>query len=208
MEEYLQPGKFVNSDHGEVIEFAHSAVGSVTDPKEQIKRLYYVIRDQIVYTPYVNFMDKNSYSAIGVLQTKRGFCIPKSALLVACARIVGVPARCGFADVANHLTSAKLRAAMGGANVFYWHSYSDIYLDGKWVKATPAFNKALCDRAGIAPLEFDGTCDSLFHEYDNAGNQHMEYLNDRGQFADVPFGQIVATLHESYGSTFFDHFKS
>ena len=71
-------------------------------------------------------------------------------------------------------------------------------IDGKWVKATPAFNKALCDRFGLKPLEFDGINDSLFHEFDQAGNRHMEYLHERGTYADVPFAEIVETFREKY----------
>jgi hypothetical protein len=66
------------------------------------------------------------------------------------------------------------------------------------VKATPAFNKALCERVGLKPLEFDGRADSLFQPVDPAGRRHMEYLRDRGTFADVPFATIVADFHTTY----------
>ena len=108
---------------------------------------------------------------------------------------IGVPARVGYADVRNHLTSKRLREQVG--DTFYWHSYTELNIDGKWVKCTPAFDKALCERAKIAPLDFDGVNDSLFHPFDQAGRQHMEYLQDRGAFADVPFETIVADLKKS-----------
>ena len=48
------------------------------------------------------------------------------------------------------------------------------------------------------PLEFDGRNDSIFHPFDKAGRRHMEYVNDRGQYADVPFDDIKANFLEVY----------
>jgi transglutaminase-like putative cysteine protease len=131
-----------------------------------------------------------------VLQAGKGFCVGKSAMLAATARASGIPARPGFADVRNHLTSKKLQEKVG--DTFYWHSYTELYIDGKWVKCTPAFDAALCERAKIAPLDFDGANDSLFHPFDQAGRRHMEYLQDRGAFADVPFETIMADFKKLY----------
>lgn len=83
-------------------------------------------------------------------------------------------------------------------DTFYWHSYTELYIDGKWVKCTPAFDAALCERAKIKPLDFDGVNDSLFHPFDPAGRRHMEYLKDRGAFEDVPFDTIVADFKRFY----------
>ena len=68
-----------------------------------------------------------------------------------------------------------------------------MWLDGEWVKATPAFNLQLCERFGILPLDWDGRSDSLYHPYDREGRRHMEYVNQRGTFDDVPVAQIAAT---------------
>jgi hypothetical protein len=83
-------------------------------------------------------------------------------------------------------------------DIFYWHGYADIYLEGQWLKATPAFNRELCERFNLAPLEFDGRSDSILHSFDQAGNRHMEYLFDRGRFADLPLDEIAATFREHY----------
>lgn len=77
------------------------------------------------------------------------------------------------------------------SDIFVFHGYAEILLEGKWVKATPAFNKSLCDRAGILPLEFDGEHDSIFHPFDKSGNKHMEYLHDYGSFDDLPFDRMI-----------------
>ena len=194
---YLEPGEFVNSDEPTVIAFAQETVGAATGNVDRALKLFYRIRDEIIYDPYLPLGLRSSYTALDCLESGRGWCVPKSALLAACARVVGVPARCGYADVRNHLATQKLLDAIG-TDVFYWHSYCDLYLGGKWVKATPAFNKSLCERFGLKPLDFDGVNDSLFHEFDQSGNRHMEYLHYRGTYADVPFTDIVDTFRERY----------
>ncbi|MGH7821268.1 MAG: hypothetical protein ACREQ9_16005, partial [Candidatus Binatia bacterium] len=117
--------------------------------------------------------------------------------LAAAARAVGVPSRLGFADVRNHLTTPKLREMMG-SDLFVFHGYTELYLEGRWVKATPAFNLALCQRFGVLPLEFDGRTDSIFHAFDAENRRHMEYLRDHGSFAEFPFERMAASFLEAY----------
>ena len=83
-------------------------------------------------------------------------------------------------------------------DLFIWHGYTDIWIDGAWRKATPAFNRELCERFGLLPLEFNGRDDSIYHPYDRAGNRHMEYVNQRGSFDDMPLAQIVADFERVY----------
>jgi hypothetical protein len=101
--------------------------------------------------------------------------------------------------VRNHLQTTTLRARMGGTDVFVYHGYSELQLNNRWVKATPAFNAELCARFGVPPIDFDGHTDALLHAYDGGGSQHMEYLNDRGWYHDLPFTDIVTELHHRYG---------
>jgi len=197
MTQFLAAGSFIDSDSPQVIAFAKQTIADTTDPRAAILRLYATVRDTIAYDPYVNFADPANYRASGVLAASRAFCIGKAALLAASARVVGVPARVGYADVRNHLTSPRLYEKIK-TDTFLWHSYTELYLSGRWVKATPAFDRALCDRVGLKPLEFDGDTDSLFHPFDQAGRRHMEYLKDRGTFADVPFDTIKAVFLEKY----------
>ena len=83
-------------------------------------------------------------------------------------------------------------------DVFLWHGYTELWLDGAWVKATPAFNIELCERFGLLPLEFDGRSDSLYHPFDRAGHRHMEYVHQRGSYDDVPLAQIKADFAAAY----------
>lgn len=199
MTQFLAAGIFVDSDSPPVIAFARQAIAGATDERAAVLQLYSTIRDGVIYDPYVSLADPANYRASSVLGARRGFCIGKSALLAASARVIGVPARVGYADVRNHLTSPRLYE-MVKTDIFRWHSYTELYLSGRWVKATPAFDRALCDRVGIKPLEFDGVTDSLFQPFDRAGRRHMEYLKDRGAFSDVPFDTIKADFLVSYPS--------
>jgi transglutaminase-like putative cysteine protease len=182
---FLKPGRFVESDAPAIVDFAHSCVGDAEAPIDKAVRLYYAVRDTVLYDPYQAYAQDDAYSARVALQRGRGFCIAKAALLAACARAVAIPARLGFADVRNHLATPRL-IEMNGSDVFRWHGYADLWLDGKFVKATPAFNLSMCQRFDVMPLEFDGRTDSILHPYDRNDRRHMEYLVDRGTYADVP----------------------
>jgi len=195
--DFLAPTSFIDSAAPNVVAFARAAVDGVDDDVTRAVRLYYAVRDRIVYTPYCDYRAPDTFRASTVLGKGAGFCVGKAALLAAVARAVDVPARVGFADVRNHLCTPRLRELVGG-DVFYFHGYTELQVGGRWVKATPAFDRALCDRFGVRALEFDGRDDSLFHPYDASGRRHMEYLRDRGVYADVPVAEIVATFCEKY----------
>jgi len=194
---WLRPATFVDSDHPDVAAFAHEAAGGERDPRRRAVALYYAVRDRVTYTPYCDYRAPETYRASAVLAKRAGFCVGKAALLTAAGRAAGIPARLRFADVRNHLCTPKLRELVGG-DIFYYHGYVELALDGRWVKATPAFDLALCERFGVVPLEFDGREDSIFQAYDAAGRRHMEYLTDRGAHADVPTDEIIATFAREY----------
>jgi transglutaminase-like putative cysteine protease len=193
----LQSGEYVDSGAPEIVAFARQACGDAGDDITKAVRLFYAVRDGIVYTPYCDFRSKETFRASGCLARGSGFCVAKAALLAAAARASGIPARVGFADVRNHLTTPKLRQLMG-TDTFYYHGYTELYLAGKWVKATPAFDRRLCEKFGVRPLEFDGREDSLFHPYDVGGRRHMEYIRDRGPATDVPVDEILEVFGRHY----------
>ncbi len=200
LDAYLAPGEFIDSDAPEITEYAQWAAAGASSDLDRALKLYYAVRDDIRYDPYGFDTTRKGFRASQCLALKRGFCITKAALLAACARAVGLPARVGYGDVRNHLATKKLLEIMG-TDLFVFHGYTQLLIDGDWVKATPAFNKALCDRFGVKPLEFDGKTDSLFHEFDVDGRKHMEYVNERGEFADVPFDTIMNVWSDTYSAS-------
>lgn len=188
----------VPADHPDILAFALKHAGEGAD-LERAVRVFYAVRDLIRYDPYKVNLNVETMGGLYALQQGHGWCVTKAALLAACWRAIGIPARLGFADVKNHLSTEKLRKHMG-TDVFAWHGYVDAWLQGRWVKATPAFNLSLCEKFGLLPLDFNGLEDSIYHPFDRAGNRHMEYVNERGTFSDLPLQQIRATFVQLYRS--------
>jgi transglutaminase-like putative cysteine protease len=177
--------------------YVEDVVAGVEQDTKRAVAVYYAIRDGILYDPYSADISVAGLKATTVLEERRGWCVSKAILLAACCRALGIPARLGYADVLNHLSTEKMRQRMK-TNVFYWHGYTALYLDDRWVKATPAFNIELCEKFGLKPLEFNGRDDSIYHAFDQAGNRHMEYLHDRGQFLEPPIEAMRRTFDEYY----------
>ena len=196
----LAPTATIDSDHPEVSAFASGRARGAAGARDAAVRLFYAVRDELRYDPYGVSVDADSMRASRALAARRGWCVSKAALLVAGCRALGIPARMGFADVRNHLSTARMRETMK-TEVFYWHGYASIRLDGRWVKATPAFNRELCEKFGLLPLEWDGVGDSLYHPFDREGRRHMEYLRDHGEFADIPLERMRETWRREYAHT-------
>lgn len=199
-QQYLAPGVFIDSGSPAVVEYAARAVGAETEPKAQAARLFRVVRDGLAYDPYRISTEPHDYRASTLTTVGRSWCVPKAVLLTAAARATGIPARIGFADVRNHLQTERLRRRMGGADLFVFHGYTELWLEEQWVKATPAFNAELCARFGVAPLDFDGTRDALLHPHAGDGRRYMEYVHDRGTYSDLPLAEVLAGLLEHYGA--------
>lgn len=192
----LTPTPLIDSDHPAVVGFAQQHAQGSTD-RERAVALYYAVRDGFRYDPYRCDLSAQGMKASTVISQGLGWCVPKATLLAAACRSVGIPARLGFADVRNHLSTERMRQSMQ-TDIFYWHGYTEIWLTGGWRKATPAFNIELCDRFGLMALEFDGEADSIYHPFDRAGNRHMEYVAQRGSFDELPLDQLLADFRQHY----------
>ena len=195
-ESHLAPTALIDSDHPDVIAFAreHAAGHSV---RERAVALTLAVRDRFLYDPYRIELTPAGMRASTVIANGYGWCVPKAALLAAVCRASGIAARVGFADVRNHLSTERMRQTMK-TDLFVWHGYTEIFIDGAWRKATPAFNLSLCEKFGLHPLDFDGVHDSLYHPFDRAGNRHMEYVRQRGSFDEVPLAEITADFRVVY----------
>lgn len=196
---YLSPTSIIDSDHEKIVEYASETVSDVNgDPVDNAVKLYYAVRDDIWYDPYYPFYLPEHYRASNILKSGRGFCVSKASLLCALGRACGIPSRLGFATVRNHLATKKLLEYIG-SDLFVYHAFTEFYLLGRWVKATPTFNVELCRRHNVVPLEFNGREDSIFHAYDMEKKQFMEYLEFHGTYADIPVDVILAAWERAYG---------
>ncbi|MBI4529577.1 MAG: transglutaminase family protein [Deltaproteobacteria bacterium] len=199
-----EPTEFFDFDKPAVRRFAKETTRGAKDDVERAVRLFYRVRDSIRYNPYCVPVHREGYKASHVLSAGAGFCIPKANLLVASARAVGIPSALGLSDVVNHLCTEKLLRAMGGKDLFLYHGYAVFELDGRCVKAAPAFNIQLCDRFGVLPTEFDGRSDALLQPIDAQGRKHMEYVKNHGVFPDFPFDRVVCDFKAFYPTGLFE----
>ena len=135
IEQYLRPEPLIESDAPEIRAEAERAVGSATDTRARAERL----------TRYVNgLLDKKPTislpSAREVLRTKVGDCNEHTALYVAMARSIGIPAR-----IAVGLTYVR-----GVTGAFYYHAWPEVYIDdgggrGLWLPVDPTLNEFPAD---------------------------------------------------------------
>lgn len=198
LQKWLQPTWYFDWEDPGVQEFTQRATEGATCERERATKLFYAVRDGLRYDPYTASHDAEAYRASAIVKASSAYCAPKAILLTAAARAAAIPARIGFADVRNHLATPKLLERMG-TDVFVFHGYAELLLDGRWLKAAPTFNRELCERFGVAAQEFDGTADALLHPFDTEGRRHMEYVNERGSFDDVPFEEMIRALKQTYG---------
>ena len=195
---YLTPTAIIDSDHESIQDFATKISNGMIDPVEIAVKLYLAVRDGILYDPYSPFYLPEHYRGSYVLKRGRSFCVPKASLLCALGRACGIPSRIGLADVRNHLATKQLIEFIG-SDLFVYHGFVEFYLEGKWVKATPAFNIDLCKRHHVPPLEFNGREDSLFQAYNLRNQKFMEYVAFHGVYADLPVDKIFAAWEKAYG---------
>lgn len=189
-------------DHGHpAVQALVANTGTHGDARERAVRLYYAVRDGLRYDPYAIRLRRDTYRASYVLGRGRGYCSQKSIVYAAACRGAGIPARLGYADVRNHLSTERL-ARLLGTDVYIWHGYAEVWLDERWVKATPVFNLSLCEKFHVLPLEFDGREDSLYQAYDAKGRRHLEYVHQRGAYTDVPFEAMTADMAARYPAYF------
>jgi transglutaminase-like putative cysteine protease len=193
---YRAPGDLIDSQDADIVAYAKHVAGAGSE-RDRALRLYYAVRDDLRYDPYNTPMKREAYRASTTLAVGHGFCINKAGVMAAACRAVGIAARVGYADVRNHMTTQRLSELMG-SDMFYYHGYAEVWLDGRWIMATPAFNRELTERFGLRPLEWDATSDSIYHPFDLGGRRHMEYLAYRGVFADIPFDEIRGAFRHYY----------
>ncbi len=180
---YLAPADYIDSDHPAIRARAGEIMGAHATPQARAAAAYLVARE--IRYGYVDHADMEVYRASSVLAAGYGYCVGKAAVFAALCRACAIPARVAFADVTNHLSTERLSTGMG-TNVFAWHGFTEIMLDGKWLKASPTFNASLCARYGVAPLAFDGSADALLQAFDAEGRTFMRYERMRESFHDVP----------------------
>jgi transglutaminase-like putative cysteine protease len=193
MEKYLQPSYTIDSGEPSIKKKTLELTRGKQTNTEKAKAAFYFVRDSIKYNPYGGIAPLEEYKASATLKRGNGYCVQKAVLLAALARASGIPTRLGFVNVRNHLLPKEIIDGLKGDNVMKYHGYALLYLNGKWLKATPSFDIELCQEHKFIPVEFDGTQDAIFHRCNQEGKLHMEYVHNHGIYDEVPWEEILAS---------------
>ena len=201
LEKYLKPTFTIDSNSRPIRGKADELTRNQNDVASKAKSLFYFVRDQIKYIMHPQITREEYFKASKTLQKGEGYCVQKAVLLTALARAADIPARLGFVDIVNHLLPQKY-IALQGTNLFIYHGFTELHLNGKWIKATPAFDFDMCNENQIIPIEFDGENDTLFHPVNQEGKPHIEYTKFHGSYDDLPYTEIINACREVYGQKF------
>jgi transglutaminase-like putative cysteine protease len=201
---YLEPTFFIDCDNPDMRELAEEITRGQHESVEKAVSLFYYVRDTIKYNLYVPKSHPEDFRASNILSAGKGFCVQKAVALVALARAVNIQAGLGFARLKNHIIPEKTREWLR-TDILPFHGFTELYLQDKWVIATPAFDREMCEKNGIIPVEFDGMNDAKFRPFNLDGERHIEYLGDVGHYYDdVPLEQLRAAVTEAHGKEFLD----
>ncbi len=198
MDRFLEHTPYIDCDAEPVKEKARVIVRGLTAQRKKAIEIFYAVRDGIKYTLYGKRSLPEHFRASFILSAGEGYCVQKAILLVALARAVSIPARLRLAAIRSHLVPKEMLEKRG-TNLFPYHGYTDLYIEGSWVKAAPTFDIKSCVDAGLRPVDFDGEHDALLPSTTLDGRPHIEYVEDRGFFEEVPFDAIMkASLMHKY----------
>ena len=199
MKEYLEKTKH--------LDYSSIAIQNLIKPylqlssdKEKAIKLYYDVRDRFLYDPYHLNLTPSHLKASIILEKKRAWCVEKSIVLAAALRALDIPTRLGYGIVVNHIGVEKLTKMLRTDKIVF-HGYVDVFLNGKWVKTTPAFDKTVCRMSGVPPLDWDGEKDAMFQAY-SGDQKFMEYTHFYGTFDDVPVELMNAEMKKYYPHLF------
>jgi len=160
---YLQPTRFIDSDHPDVLAQARRLVEGCADDRERLARIYYFVRDM----PYdilasFRYLAEGKFRASDVLHAGHAFCMGKASSFVALCRAVGIPARVGFQQLHcpdKPFMSEEVRR-LWGERTLPWHSLGEAYLHGRWLKLDATIDAPTASAKGRPyTRQFDGVHD-------------------------------------------------
>jgi transglutaminase-like putative cysteine protease len=197
MDEFMKATWFIDADNPSIRQKSAQLVSGIRSQKQQAVALFHFVRDDFPYKLLYEIPGREYFKASATLARGNGFCMPKSVLLAALARSAGIPSRLHFADIRNHIlpptTLERLKT-----DVMAYHTYVELHVGGKWVKATPSFDLKFCEKFNLVPVDFDGVHDALLHHLDRNGRTHIEYVADYGTRDDFPIEEVVQAFGRTY----------
>jgi hypothetical protein len=199
MDNYLAATSEIDFDSDAIQEFMRDLPVN-SSLKDQAIWIYEKVRDGFLYDPYHLNLSPNALKASVVLTKNRAWCVEKALVAVACFRRIGIPARFGFGIVKNHIGVEKLVSYLKKDEIVF-HGFVEVFLNDKWTKCTPAFDKRICALNKVEPLTWDAEKDSLFQAF-RGDEKFMEYIHFYGSFATIPFDLMHMEMKKHYPHLF------
>jgi hypothetical protein len=141
---YLAPSVTVQSNDPSIRRTAESIVAGAGSDAERVARI-------------VRWMDANVekapldvFSALDVLEKRKAECQGHAYLYSALARAAGIPTR-----IANGLAYSEQLEG------FLYHSWTESWVDGRWVAIDPTFGQAAADATHVKLLEGETLADLM-----------------------------------------------
>ena len=199
MKEALKETKFLDFNNPEMNAFIKEFTPLKSD-KEKAIAVYEKVRDHFLYDPFHLDLRPNVLKASVILSKNRAWCVEKAIVMAAALRSLNIPSKLGYGIVVNHIGVDKLLKYLKRPEIVF-HGYVSVYLDGQWVKATPAFDPLVCRLSKVEILSWDGEKDAMFQEFQN-GEKFMEYKHFYGEFEDVPVDLMNREMEKYYPHLF------
>jgi transglutaminase-like putative cysteine protease len=195
--EFLMPTPVFDWNNNSVSDKVQELTEGLLTNEEQALALFYFVRDEIKYKLFDDELSIEQFRSSETLKNGYGFCIPKAGLLISFARATGIPARLHLVDIRNHRLPEHIFERLK-TDLLVYHGYAELYLNDRWIAATPAMDIALCEKYQIIPVEFDGRKDAMFHKKDKEDRLDIEYVSDHGTFHDLPYDRVMSAFKQTY----------
>jgi hypothetical protein len=128
---YLQPTAYIDSTHPQIIATAAYLTRDKSSDRAKAVAIFEFVRDRVRFGFATGFYDQKASEVLGAAI---GYCNTKSTLFVALLRAAGIPARQVFVDI----DARVLKGLLDPGTPYVDHSYSEVWLDGRWI-ATDAY---------------------------------------------------------------------
>jgi len=194
---FIESTEFIDSDSKVVRDIVKRIYVGSRSRTEFIIKIFYYVRDGVRYELRLDYFDRESYKASNTFKRGYGYCVQKAIALTALYRASSIPARICFADIINHRLPRKIHEEFK-TNLFVYHGYVEAYINGRWIKLTPAFDKETSLKMNIDPLEFDGYNDAILPKYNRDGEKQFTYVKYRGCFKEFSYNDLVREFLKVY----------
>ena len=147
LQKYLKATPTIQSDSKEIKDFAAKALGQPLESANSMSGLKKAeLLQSAVYKLISKDVNRNSTTALEVLERKAGDCTEHTLLLNALARAAGMPSR----EVSGLMYTQSPKPQ------YYWHAWNEVHDGERWISVDPTWNETLVD-AGHLKIAYENS---------------------------------------------------